>query len=81
MVVSDHGMTESGNHGGSSYEETDSLALFVGLKNGAPFCESAAHNSVHQVTKLYNPFHLLILYQKLPNLLASIASASGTIFT
>ncbi|KAJ4813488.1 GPI ethanolamine phosphate transferase 2 [Rhynchospora pubera] len=30
VVVSDHGMTEAGNHGGSSYEETDSLALFVG---------------------------------------------------
>ncbi|XP_048501959.1 uncharacterized protein LOC104895503 isoform X3 [Beta vulgaris subsp. vulgaris] len=30
LVVSDHGMTESGNHGGSSYEETDSLALFIG---------------------------------------------------
>ncbi|PIN16984.1 Glycosylphosphatidylinositol anchor synthesis protein [Handroanthus impetiginosus] len=29
MIVSDHGMTEGGNHGGSSYEETDSLALFV----------------------------------------------------
>ncbi|KAL2521817.1 Alkaline-phosphatase-like family protein [Forsythia ovata] len=29
LVVSDHGMTESGNHGGSSYEETDSLALFI----------------------------------------------------
>ncbi|KAL7135495.1 hypothetical protein ABFS83_11G100800 [Erythranthe nasuta] len=29
MIVSDHGMTESGNHGGSSYEETDSLALFA----------------------------------------------------
>jgi ethanolaminephosphotransferase len=23
-------MTEVGNHGGSSYEETDSLALFIG---------------------------------------------------
>ncbi|XP_017975282.1 PREDICTED: GPI ethanolamine phosphate transferase 2 [Theobroma cacao] len=33
MVVSDHGMTENGNHGGSSYEETDSLALFIGLRN------------------------------------------------
>lgn len=31
MIVSDHGMTETGNHGGSTYEETDSLALFVGL--------------------------------------------------
>ncbi|XP_042401575.1 GPI ethanolamine phosphate transferase 2-like isoform X1 [Zingiber officinale] len=31
VVVSDHGMTSSGNHGGSSYEETDSLALFIGL--------------------------------------------------
>ncbi|KAH9605995.1 hypothetical protein KSS87_012277 [Heliosperma pusillum] len=29
LVVSDHGMTESGNHGGSSYEETDALALFI----------------------------------------------------
>ena len=33
VVVSDHGMTANGNHGGSSYEETDSLALFIGLKN------------------------------------------------
>ncbi|XP_020255889.1 GPI ethanolamine phosphate transferase 2 isoform X2 [Asparagus officinalis] len=30
VLVSDHGMTEGGNHGGSSYEETDSLALFIG---------------------------------------------------
>ncbi|XP_074308511.1 GPI ethanolamine phosphate transferase 2 isoform X2 [Silene latifolia] len=29
LVVSDHGMTDSGNHGGSSYEETDALALFI----------------------------------------------------
>ncbi|CAA0821025.1 Alkaline-phosphatase-like family protein [Striga hermonthica] len=29
MIVSDHGMTDSGNHGGSSFEETDSLAIFV----------------------------------------------------
>ncbi|OMO56261.1 Type I phosphodiesterase/nucleotide pyrophosphatase/phosphate transferase [Corchorus capsularis] len=33
MIVSDHGMTENGNHGGSSYEETDSLALLIGLRN------------------------------------------------
>lgn len=33
MIVSDHGMTEDGNHGGSSYEETDSLALFIGVKD------------------------------------------------
>ncbi|KAK8487116.1 hypothetical protein V6N11_059554 [Hibiscus sabdariffa] len=33
MIVSDHGMTENGNHGGSTYEETDSLALFIGLGN------------------------------------------------
>lgn len=32
VIVSDHGMTERGNHGGSSYEETDSLALFVDLR-------------------------------------------------
>lgn len=29
MVVSDHGMTDGGNHGGSSFEETDALAIFV----------------------------------------------------
>lgn len=33
MVVSDHGMQENGNHGGSSYEETDSLALFISPKH------------------------------------------------
>ncbi|MBA0846218.1 hypothetical protein Goarm_023169 [Gossypium armourianum] len=33
MIVSDHGMTENGNHGGSTYEETDTLALFIGLRN------------------------------------------------
>lgn len=47
MVVSDHGMTESGNHGGSSFEETDSLLLFIGLRNYD--YESASHNTVHQV--------------------------------
>lgn len=26
-------MTENGNHGGSSFEETDSLALFIGPTN------------------------------------------------
>ncbi|XP_021841060.1 uncharacterized protein [Spinacia oleracea] len=36
LVVSDHGMTESGNHGGSSYEETDSLALFIYPSSKAP---------------------------------------------
>ncbi|XP_023763089.1 GPI ethanolamine phosphate transferase 2 [Lactuca sativa] len=33
VVVSDHGMQENGNHGGSSYEETDSLALFISPKH------------------------------------------------
>lgn len=54
MVVSDHGMTESGNHGGSSYEETDSLALFIGLKNQVSHYLSPTHNSVLQVIKLYD---------------------------
>ncbi|XP_043805495.1 GPI ethanolamine phosphate transferase 2 isoform X2 [Manihot esculenta] len=49
VVVSDHGMTESGNHGGSSYEETDSLALFIGLKNQVSHYLSPTHNSVLQV--------------------------------
>lgn len=29
MVASDHGMTDGGNHGGASYQETDALALFI----------------------------------------------------
>ncbi|WCJ31981.1 GPI ethanolamine phosphate transferase 2 [Euphorbia peplus] len=49
VVASDHGMTDSGNHGGSSYEETDSLALFVGLKNHVSENASAVYNSVLQV--------------------------------
>nr|GMD58325.1 GPI ethanolamine phosphate transferase 2 [Ipomoea batatas] len=47
LVVSDHGMTESGNHGGSSYEETDSLALFIGPRNFGGF--KVTHNKVNQV--------------------------------
>ncbi|KAF5187274.1 Alkaline-phosphatase-like family protein [Thalictrum thalictroides] len=49
MVMSDHGMTDSGNHGGSSYEETDSLALFIGLGSKAPDYASATCNAVFQV--------------------------------
>ncbi|KAL6225089.1 hypothetical protein ACLB2K_003941 [Fragaria x ananassa] len=49
VIVSDHGMTESGNHGGSSYEETDSLALFIGLKNDVSDYLSSTHNNVYQV--------------------------------
>lgn len=47
VVVSDHGMTENGNHGGSSYEETDSLALFIGLRKYDHV--SVAYNTVNQV--------------------------------
>ncbi|XP_065873888.1 uncharacterized protein [Euphorbia lathyris] len=49
VVVSDHGMTDSGNHGGSSFEETDSLALFIGLKKDVSEYASASYNSVLQV--------------------------------
>ncbi|XP_044500909.1 GPI ethanolamine phosphate transferase 2 isoform X4 [Mangifera indica] len=49
LVVSDHGMTESGNHGGSSSEETDSLALFIGLRNHVSDYASATRNTAHQV--------------------------------
>ncbi|XP_057968422.1 GPI ethanolamine phosphate transferase 2 [Malania oleifera] len=49
MVVSDHGMTENGNHGGSSYEETDSLALFIGLAYNFSDYASASYNRAHQV--------------------------------
>ncbi|MCL7042223.1 hypothetical protein MKW94_028598 [Papaver nudicaule] len=49
MVVSDHGMTENGNHGGSSYEETDSLALFVGIGSKLPDYASATRKTASQV--------------------------------
>lgn len=53
VVVSDHGMTENGNHGGSSYEEMDSLALFIGSKNHAPNHALSNHDTIFQVMKLY----------------------------
>ncbi|KAL5556550.1 hypothetical protein UlMin_038786 [Ulmus minor] len=49
VVVSDHGMTENGNHGGSSFEETDSLALFIGLENDFSVKVSSTHYTVYQV--------------------------------
>ncbi|PKA63214.1 ethanolaminephosphotransferase [Apostasia shenzhenica] len=49
VVVSDHGMTPSGNHGGSSYEETDSLALFIDLRAPSPGYAPCMHNEVFQV--------------------------------
>lgn len=49
IVVSDHGMTESGNHGGSSYEETDSLMLFVGLSSNISDYAGATNNLAFQV--------------------------------
>ncbi|KAH7297933.1 hypothetical protein KP509_25G019500 [Ceratopteris richardii] len=36
VIASDHGMTQGGNHGGASFEETDALALFVRKR---PFLE------------------------------------------
>ncbi|KAL4569279.1 hypothetical protein LXL04_024915 [Taraxacum kok-saghyz] len=47
VVVSDHGMQENGNHGGSSYEETDSLALFIGPKT--IHISATDHVTVNQV--------------------------------
>ncbi|TKY69946.1 GPI ethanolamine phosphate transferase 2 [Spatholobus suberectus] len=49
VVVSDHGMTESGNHGGSSYEEIDSIALFIGPKTHASDHLSSNHDTIFQV--------------------------------
>lgn len=45
-------MTHSGNHGGSSYEETDSLALFVGLNVNISDYASATRNTAYQVIEL-----------------------------
>jgi len=36
IVVSDHGMTSDGNHGGSSQNETETI-IFGYLKNGSSF--------------------------------------------
>lgn len=49
IVVSDHGMTENGNHGGSSYEETDSLMLFIGLSSNISDYAGATNNLAFQV--------------------------------
>ncbi|TVU28907.1 hypothetical protein EJB05_20445 [Eragrostis curvula] len=49
VVVSDHGMTEGGNHGGSSYEETDSLALFIGHSVERSDCLPYDQNEALQV--------------------------------
>uniref|UniRef100_UPI001CB9D402 GPI ethanolamine phosphate transferase 2 n=1 Tax=Erigeron canadensis TaxID=72917 RepID=UPI001CB9D402 len=46
VVVSDHGMQENGNHGGSSYEETDSLALFIGRRSSNV---STSYDTINQV--------------------------------
>ncbi|KAM3224485.1 hypothetical protein ACQJBY_057706 [Aegilops geniculata] len=49
VVVSDHGMTEVGNHGGSSYEETDSLALFIGHSVESSHCSPYDQKEALQV--------------------------------
>ncbi|XP_006293624.2 GPI ethanolamine phosphate transferase 2 isoform X1 [Capsella rubella] len=49
IVVSDHGMTDNGNHGGSSYEETDSLMLFIGLRSNVSDYGAATNNLAFQV--------------------------------
>ncbi|KAL8532413.1 hypothetical protein ACS0TY_008856 [Phlomoides rotata] len=46
LIASDHGMTDGGNHGGSSYEETDSLALFVSAQE---FSNAGDSKEVNQV--------------------------------
>ncbi|XP_037453717.1 GPI ethanolamine phosphate transferase 2-like isoform X1 [Triticum dicoccoides] len=49
VVVSDHGMTEVGNHGGSSYEETDSLTLFIGHSVESSYCSPYEQKEALQV--------------------------------
>jgi len=46
-------MTENGNHGGSSYEETDSLALFIGQENHASDNTLYNPDTIFQVMELY----------------------------
>ena len=54
MVVSDHGMTYNSNHGGSSFEGTGSLSLFIGLRNHVSDYALYTLNTVYQVIKLLN---------------------------
>ncbi|WOK96220.1 GPI ethanolamine phosphate transferase 2 isoform X1 [Canna indica] len=49
LVVSDHGMTNGGNHGGSSYDETDSLAIFIGSGVDDPDKSLSAREAASQV--------------------------------
>ncbi|XP_031498611.1 GPI ethanolamine phosphate transferase 2 isoform X2 [Nymphaea colorata] len=49
VVLSDHGMTSSGNHGGSSFEETDSLAMFIHLNGKMAVSASDKYKTVNQV--------------------------------
>uniref|UniRef100_A0A1D1XEH9 GPI ethanolamine phosphate transferase 2 n=1 Tax=Anthurium amnicola TaxID=1678845 RepID=A0A1D1XEH9_9ARAE len=49
VVVSDHGMTDRGNHGGSSDEETDCLALFVGLQVKPADTKMVGYRTINQV--------------------------------
>ncbi|CAN6465242.1 unnamed protein product [Victoria cruziana] len=49
VVLSDHGMTNGGNHGGSSFEETDSLVMFIHLNGEAAVSASDKHDTVNQV--------------------------------
>lgn len=56
-------MTESGNHGGSSYEETDSLALFIGLKNGVSDYLSSTQKVVYQVIIELHCYSILELFK------------------
>lgn len=46
-------MTANGNHGGSSYEETDSLLLFIGSESHATDFASVISNDVNQVFSSY----------------------------
>ncbi|KAF3790065.1 GPI ethanolamine phosphate transferase 2 [Nymphaea thermarum] len=49
VVLSDHGMTNSGNHGGSTFEETDSLAMFIHLNGEMAVSASDKYKTVNQV--------------------------------
>ncbi|KAA8546732.1 hypothetical protein F0562_003161 [Nyssa sinensis] len=49
MIVSDHGMTDNGNHGGSSHEETDSLALFISARTYVNDYATTTHKTTYQV--------------------------------
>ena len=58
VVMGDHGMTPSGDHGGESVQETNAL-LFMYSKQQRLYPESMVHTIVCSVFQLFNSHEVL----------------------